>query len=226
MKTQTAMTTIDEQIQTNVLAELKWDARVRATEIGVTVKDGIVTLTGVVDSYWKRWAAQEAVHTVRTVQAVANDIEVHLPSSAERTDADLAEAVLFALKWDAAITAHTLNVTIAKGWVTLSGAVAYQYQRIDALRVINRIAGIRGITSLITVKTLLDPTNIKQDIEQALVRNAETDAKGIRVEVRDNTVILRGVVHSFGERDAAERSAWSAPGVTAVDNELTITYLV
>src|SRR5438309_8610882 len=128
------VTRTDEQIQRDVLAELKWDPRVQPNEIGVAVKDGIVTLIGWLDSYTKRWAAEDAARRVRGVKAVANDIEVRLPSSAERTDADIAAAALHALKWDAFVPVDKLDVTVSKGWVTLKGDVEWQYQKQDAER--------------------------------------------------------------------------------------------
>src|SRR5256712_12192460 len=132
----------DEAIQTDVREELKWDMRVRPNEIGVAVKDGIVTLTGWGDSYRKKMAAEEAAHRVPGVKAVANDIEVRLPSSAERTDADLASAVLNALRWDAAIPAGKLDVTVSKGWVTLKGEVDYTFQKREAERAVQRLSGV------------------------------------------------------------------------------------
>src|SRR5436190_19194164 len=130
MSTATATRTqTDEQIQNDVLAELKWDARVQPNEIGVSVKDGVVTLMGWVDTYTKKWAAEEAAHRVRGVKAVANDIEVRLPSSAERTDADLAAAAVNALRWEAAVPADKIDVTVSKGWVTLKGEVEYGFQK-------------------------------------------------------------------------------------------------
>src|SRR5438128_5061604 len=167
-------TRTDVSIQEDVLEELKWDSRVRANEIGVVVKDGIVTLTGWVDSYLKKMAAEQAAHRVHGVKAVANDIEVRLPSSAERTDADLAAAVLNALRWDAAIPTGTLDVTVSKGWVTLKGEVEFGFQKSDAERAIRHLSGIRGVTNLIVVKPRLSPSDLKQQIEKALVRNAET----------------------------------------------------
>src|SRR5437879_2524182 len=145
----------DEQIQLDVLEELKWDARVQPNEIGVAVKDGVVTLTGWVDSYTKKWAAEEAAHRVQGVLAVANDIEVRLPSSAERTDADIAAAAVRALEWDALVPTERLDVTVSKGWVTLRGEVEWQYQRQDTERVVRRLSGVRGVTNLITVKPRL-----------------------------------------------------------------------
>src|SRR2546421_2046158 len=138
------MTSTDEQIQKDVLAELKWDARVRPNEIGVAVKDGVVTLTGWVDSYTKRAAAEEAAHRVRGVMAVANDIEVRLPNSAERTDADIAAAAVRALEWDALVPVDKIQVTVSKGWITLKGEVEWQYQRQGGERVGRRAAGVRG----------------------------------------------------------------------------------
>src|SRR3989454_11120057 len=145
-------TRTDEQIQADVLDELKWDTRVRPNEIGVAVKDGIVTLTGWVDSYLQKMAAENAAHRVHGVQAVANDIEVRLPSSAERTDADLAATVLNALKWDAAVPVDNLDVTVSHGWVTLKGEVDYGFQKRDAERAVERLSGVKGVTNLITVK--------------------------------------------------------------------------
>jgi osmotically-inducible protein OsmY len=179
----------DEEIQRDVLAELKWDMRVQPNEVGVSVKDGIVTLTGWVDSYVKRWAAEEAALRVHNVKAVANDIEVRLPGSAERTDPDLAAAVVNALK-----------------------------------RAIRHLSGIRGITNLIAVRPSVLPSDLKQKIEQALVRNAETDARNIRVEVEGSKVILRGTVRSYAEWKAAGETARSAPGVTDVENHILISY--
>src|SRR5437588_7561907 len=180
----TATTTrTDEQIQKDVLAELKWDARLQPNEIGVAVKDGIVTLMGWVDSYTKRWAAEEAAHRVRGVLAVANDIEVRLPTSAERTDPDIAAAVVHALEWDAAIAVDKLDVTVSKGWVTLRGEVEWQYQKQDAERVVRRLQGVRGVSNLIVVRPRLSPSALKEKIEQALVRTAELDAQRIQVEI-------------------------------------------
>jgi len=131
----------DEQIQRDVLAELKWDARVRPNEIGVAVKDGIVTLSGTVDAYSKKWAAEKAAHRVRGVKAVANEIEVQLPTSSQCTDEDIARSITAALEWDTGVPLEQLDITVSKGWVTLRGTVEWQYQREDAERAVSRIAG-------------------------------------------------------------------------------------
>src|SRR6266700_2427338 len=183
----------DENTQRNVLEELKWDTHVQPNEIGVVVKDGIVTLTGLVDSYLKKPAAEEAAHRVLGVKAVANDIEVRLPGFAERTDADLAAAVLGALRWDAAIPADKVDVTVSQGWVTLKGEVDHYFQKRDAEPAIDRLSGVRGVSNLLTVK------------------------------VQGSEVILRGTVSSYAEKKAAEETACSASGVTEVHNRMIVS---
>src|SRR5438067_2508857 len=212
----------DEEIQRDVLNELKFEPRVQPNEVGVVVKDGVVTLTGWVDSYAKKWAAEEAAHRVRGVLAVANDIEVRLPTSAERTDPDIAAAAVRALEWDATIPVDKLDITVSKGWVTLRGQVEWQYQKQDAERVVRRLQGVRGVSNLIVVRPRLSPTELKEKIEQALVRTAELDAQRIAVRIEGSKVILEGRVRAWAEREEAERAAWSAAGVTTVENRIQI----
>jgi osmotically-inducible protein OsmY len=223
MTTATATETrTDEEIQRDVIAELRWDARVKPNEIGVQVKGGVVTLTGWVDSYMKKWAADEAAHRVKGVKAVANDVEVRLPGDSQRTDADIAAAVVQALESDASMRLEKLDVTVAKGWVTLQGEVEWQYQKEDAERVVRRITGVKGVTNLIAVKPRVTPSELQKKIEDALVRNAATDAERIQIEVQGGKVILKGTVRSWAERQEAERVVWSAPGVTQVENRITV----
>ena len=217
-------TRTDAQIQADVVAQLKYEPRVNPNEIGVIVKDGVVTLTGWVDSYTKRWAAEDASHKVKGVKAVANEIEVRLSSVDERTDADIAAAVVRALEWDAFLNIQKLDVTVSKGWVTLRGAVEWQYQRTDAERVVRRITGVKGVSNLVVVEPRIAPTDLKKKIEQALVRSAEVDARTITVEVQGSKVILRGTVRSWAEKEEAERQAWAAAGVTDVQNLISIAY--
>jgi osmotically-inducible protein OsmY len=214
----------DVEIQHDVLAELKWDARVAPNEIGVAVKDGVVTLMGMVDSYTRKWVAEEAAHRVRGVKAVANDIEVKLLDSSKRIDADIAAAARRALDWDAMLPADKIQLTVSKGWVTLKGEVPWQYQKIDAERVVRRITGVIGVSNLISVKPGVAPSDLKQKIEEALIRNAKTDAEQLTVETEGSKVILKGKVRSWAEREQAERAVWMAPGVTSVDNRITVSY--
>jgi osmotically-inducible protein OsmY len=214
----------DEEIQQEVIRELKYEASLQPNEIGVSVKDGIVTLSGWVDSYLKRWMAEEAAHRVHGVKAVANNIDVKLPNSSERTDADIAAAVIRALEWDAFVPIDKIDVTVSKGHVTLKGEVEWGFQRADAERVVRRITGVRGVSNLIIVRPRVKPSpeEMKRKIQEAIVRSAELDAKGITLEVLGDKVILSGTVRSWPEKREAERAAWSAPGVSSVENRIVV----
>lgn len=222
--TDTGPTMSDESLQRNVLAELKWDPRVSPSEIGVAVKNGIVTLTGRVNSYLKRWSAEEAAHRVRGVKAVANELEVTLPGSDERTDEDIAAAAVASLQWNVALAADDIELTVSNGWVTLKGDVEWNYQKTEAERALRNLKGVKGVTNLLAVRPRVKPDELKEKIEIALLRSAKTDARNIAVEVEGSKVILKGKVRSFSEKEDAERAAWLAPGVASVDNRLTVSY--
>jgi osmotically-inducible protein OsmY len=222
----TTMIRSDEQIQRDVLDELKWDARVQPNEIGVAVKDGIVALTGWVDSFAKKWVAERAAHRVHGVMAVVNDIEVRLPGAAERSDEDIALAATRALEWDTLVPTENVELTVSKGTVTLRGEVEWEFERQEAERAVRRLSGVRGVINAITVRPRVtaSPQELQQKIENALVRNAETDAQRITIDVDGAKVTLRGTVRSWMEKREAERIAWSSPGVTSVDNRIQIEF--
>ena len=219
--TTATLTHTDQEIQADVMAELRWDPSVPANEIGVVVKDGVVTLTGTVDTYMKKWRAEEVAHHVNGVIAVANEIQVR--SIGERTDSDIAAAAVHALSWNSMIPQGKIHVTVDKGWITLKGEVEWQFQRQEAERAVRGLFGVKGVSNLITVKPAATPSDLKKKIQDALVRNAQLDAAGITVEVEGTKAILRGKVRSWAEREEAERVAWLAPGITSVDNQISIS---
>lgn len=212
----------DKEIQQAVLRELEWEPQVESTEIGVAVKDGIVTLTGFVDSYSKKYHAERAALRVHSVKAVVNDLEVKLPFSSERTDEDIAKAAVQALASRITVPKDAIKITVRNGWITLEGEVEWKYQREAAESAVRHLVGVKGITNLTTIKSRVSPTDVKAKIEEALKRTIEEDAQRIKVEITNSTVILRGTVHSWFEREEAERAAWRAPGVTKVEDLITV----
>jgi osmotically-inducible protein OsmY len=212
-------------MQHSVQEELEWEPSVDATRIGVTAaQPGVITLTGTVSTYAEKIAAERAAKRVEGVRAVANDIEVRPIGSMKRTDTDLAQAVLHALEWDIAVPHEKIKARVDNAWVTLEGEVALQFQRAAAENAIRRLTGVRGVTNQIRLQVtpLAKPADIKNRIEAALRRSAEVDARGIKVDTHDHTVILSGIVRTWAEREEAERAAWSAPGVNAVKDDLIV----
>jgi osmotically-inducible protein OsmY len=218
----------DEEIQRSVLDELKWDGRVLVTHVGVEVNEGVVTLTGFVDSYAKRLAAQEAAHRVVGVLDVANDIQIRVPESLGRTDTKIAQAIRHALEWNVFVPQERVHSTVTNGLVTLTGTVDRWAQSDEAHRAVSKLSGVMGVINNIQVLPLERPApeKVRQTIEQVLARRAEREAERIIVTVSNGEVTLSGLVQSLQEKRTVVESAWNAPGVTGVRDQLTIRHLV
>ncbi|MEA2868129.1 MAG: hypothetical protein QOE39_2844 [Bradyrhizobium sp.] len=213
----------DEEIERDVREELKWDPDLDASDIAVSVKDGVVTLAGFVKSYSDRLEAEGAAKRVAGVRAVANDLEVRLPAIDQRPDPDIARDAVAALKSELPISHDRIKVVVKDGWVTLEGAAEWQYQKTTAENAVRKVKGVKGVTNVIQVKPKVAPTELKRKIMEAFKRNAEVDANRITVEANGSEVILKGTVRSWIEREEAERVAWSAPGVTKVEDRIVVS---
>jgi len=213
----------DNELQCDVIDELQYDPSINASEIGVIVHNGIVSLSGTVASYAETYRAIHDAERVAGVKAVTNGIRVELPSSHQRDDADIAQVVVNALQWHVWVPHDTIKVKVEQGWVTLEGAVDANFQRESADDAVRYLTGVKGLTNLITVnQPPINSLEVKTKIENALRRATDLEAEGINVEVNGRKVILRGHVRSWAERSDAERAAWAAPGVGQVEDNLTI----
>ena len=212
----------DSEIERDVKEELQWDPDLDATDIAVSAKKGVVTLTGFVRSYTDKYEAEAAAKRVAGVAGVANDIEVRMPSVDERPDPEIARDAVAAIKSQLPISSEHIKVVVKNGWVTLEGQVEWQYQRSTAETAVRRIKGVKGVSNLIQLKPRAAPAEIKKKIQEAFKRNAEVDANRIMVETNGGEVILKGTVRSWIEREEAERVAWSAPGVTKVEDHIIV----
>lgn len=215
----------DSQLQKDVMDELKWQPFLNSSEIGVAVKKGVVTLSGIVDSYSKKIDAEKAAKRVVGVKAIAEDIQIGVSPTYRKTDAEIAEAVLNALKWHSAVPDEKVKVKVEEGSVTLEGEVEWEYQKVSARKAIQNLVGVRSVLNLITIKPSLQPDQLKQKITAAFQRNAAIDASKVSVSTIGSKVILSGKVRSFAESEDAEHVAWSAPGVHSVENNLVVQEL-
>jgi osmotically-inducible protein OsmY len=215
----------DADVRSNVETELKWEPSViNASAIGVAVENGVTTLSGHVESYVEKWAAERAAERVSGVSAVVNRLDVHIPSSYSRTDEEIAAAVVNALQWNLSVPDGRVKARVDAGWVTLDGDVDWQYQRDAAETSVRYLAGVKGVSNLIAIKSPVSEALVSADIEAALERSAEIDAENVDVQVDGHTVTLTGTVKSYAERREAERAAWAAPGVYSVDDRISVAW--
>lgn len=212
----------DSHLQQAVLAELNWEPGVTASHIGVTANDGVVTLTGHVENLAEKHAAEAASRRVKGVKAVADEIEVRLLPETQRTDDEIAAAAVERLAWDVSIPADAVQVTVEQGWITLTGEVDWHYQRVAAEQDLHRLFGVVGVTNEIAIKSRVHASDISDEIMHALHRSWFFDPRTINVEIRDGTVRLTGTARSAHERQVAAATAWAAPGVTDVVNDIVI----
>lgn len=212
----------DVQIQQDVIEELKWEPFLTASDIGVSVKNGIVTLSGQVDSYAKKIAAEKSTKKVTGVKAIAEDIQIGVSPTHDKTDTEIAEAVLNALKWHTAVQEEKIKIKVEDGNVRLDGEVEWEYQRSNAKTAIENLSGVKSVINFITVKAKVLAADVTEKIMDAFHRSATIDAACIKPEITGNKVTLLGKVRSVSEKEDAESAAWNAPGVTTVENKLLV----
>ena len=214
----------DVEIKDDVLDELAWQPNIDETQIGVIVEDGVVTLSGVVNSYSKKVAAEKATKSVEGVKAVALDIEVKYGTDFKKTDKEIAKAVVDAFEWNSSIPENDINVKVENGWAYLSGEVQWSYQKNAAKNAIKDLLGVKGVSNSISLKNNIKPSEVKEKIKKAFQRMATLDADGISLETKGHSVTLRGKVHSIKEKEDAETAAYKTPGVYDVKNEIKVQY--
>ncbi len=212
----------DLELQKDVQDELKWEPKLYGTEIGVTAKSGIITLTGIVDSYSKKVAAEKATERIAGVKIVAQEIEVRLSTAGKRTDTEIAKAILDAFKWNESIPDDRIKVKVENSWVYLEGEVEWQFQKDIIKNAVEFLQGVKGVSNYISIKPKLNSKIIKENTRKALYRNAAIEAENIVLETIENKVILKGRVHSWYEKNEIEKAAWSAPGVVNVEDDLIV----
>ena len=215
----------DSDIKRDVENELRWDPDIDAVDVAVSVKDSVVTLAGYVRSYSQKWEAERDAKRVSGVAGIANDVEVRLPSIDQRPDPDIARDAVSAIKSQLPFWHEHITPVVKSGWVTLEGEAEWNFQRERAETAVRHVRGVKGVSNLIQVKPRVAPSDVKTRIEEALKRSAEVDASHITVEADRGKIVLRGKVRSWAERQEAERAAWRAPGVTMVENKITVSLL-
>lgn len=213
---------IDKELKQQVQSALEWDPSVDTSDIGLSVDEGVVTLRGNVRSYVERLTAEKVALRVYGVKGVANDLVVHLARGFERTDTEIVQAAVNALKWNTMVPYDRVTVTVTNGWMTLNGSLDWQYQKDAATRAVRDLTGVKGVTNNILLESYAKSTDVRDKIEAAFKRSAEIDARRINVTAQDGKIVLSGNVHSWAERKEAERAAWAAPGVTQVDDRLAV----
>jgi osmotically-inducible protein OsmY len=214
----------DAALQLDVIAELKWEPSVNASQIGVEVNDGIVTLAGHVDTYAEKWDAERAAQRVSGVKAIAVEMDVKLSGLHQRTDADIALTAANALQWTTSVPQDSVKVKVEDGWLTLSGEVEWEYQRGAAADRVRSLMGVTGMSDQIAIRPKVSTAAVRSDIEAALLRRAQSDSRQIKVSVEGHEVTLGGSVHSWSEKDLANHSAWGTAGVRKVIDNLTVAY--